>query len=103
MCVIRVAAASRGMRSFGMPVGSGGGTLADIPDRECRDGPSELVIRGEYPVIAMPVLPRRRDEIGKAVQKLERREFDDAIGPRPRSLAAATGPDPLDVQHMLLC
>jgi hypothetical protein len=32
----------------------------------------------------MPVLPRRRDEIGEPVQKLKRREFDDAVGPRPR-------------------
>jgi hypothetical protein len=29
----------------------------------------------------MPVLPRRRHEIGQAVQKLNRRELDDAIGP----------------------
>ena len=45
----------------------------------------------------------QRDEIGEPVEDLKRSEFDDAIGPRPRSLAAATGPDPLDVQHMLLC
>jgi hypothetical protein len=43
----------------------------------------------------MPVLPRRRDEIGEPVQKLKRREFDDAIGPRPRGLPAAAGPDPV--------
>jgi hypothetical protein len=30
-----------------------------------RDGGPELVIRGEHPVIAMPVLPRRRHEIGQ--------------------------------------
>jgi hypothetical protein len=46
-------------------------------------------------VVAMPVLPRRRDEIGQPVQKLKRREFDDAIGPRPRGLAAAATPDPV--------
>ena len=59
-----------------------------------RDGGPELVIRGEHPVVAMPVLSRRRDEIGEPVQKLKRRELDDAIGPRPRGLAAAAGPDP---------
>jgi RNA polymerase sigma factor (sigma-70 family) len=30
----------------------------DSPDSECRDGGPKLVIRGEHPVIAMPVLPR---------------------------------------------
>ncbi len=43
----------------------------------------------------MPVLPRRRHEIGEPVQELKRREFDDAVGPRPRGLAAATGSDPV--------
>jgi len=42
-------------------------------------------------VIPMPMLPRRRDESGKPVQELKRREFDDAIGPRLRGLAAAAG------------
>ena len=42
----------------------------------------------------MPVLSRRGDKIGEPVQELKRREFDDAIGPRPRGLAAAAGPDP---------
>ena len=86
MCV---AAAFRGMRSPGMPVGSGVGPLADIPYRECRDGPSELVIRRKHPVVAMPVLPRRGHEIGEPVEELKRREFDDAIGTGPRGLAAA--------------
>jgi hypothetical protein len=42
----------------------------------------------------MPVLPRRRDEIGEPVQELKRREFDDAAGSWPRGLSAATGADP---------
>jgi hypothetical protein len=46
-------------------------------------------------VIPMPMLPWRRDEIGKPVQELKRREFDDAIGPRPRGRAAAAGPHPV--------
>ena len=42
----------------------------------------------------MPVLPRRRDEIGEPVEELKRREFDDAIGSRPRGLPPTTPPDP---------
>ena len=52
--------------------------------RQRRDGPSELVIRRKHPVVAMPVLPRRRHEIGEPVQKLKRREFDDAVNSPPR-------------------
>jgi len=43
--------------------------LADVPDRERRDGGPELVIRRKHPVVAMPVLPRRRDEIGEPVEE----------------------------------
>ena len=81
---MRVAAASRGATVVPMPAGSGLALLADVADRERRDGFSQLVVRREYPMIPMPVLPRRRDEIGEPVQKLKRREFDDAVGPRPR-------------------
>ncbi len=35
----------------------------------------------KHPVIAMPVFPRRRDEIGHTIEELKRREVDDAIGP----------------------
>ena len=45
-------------------------------------------------MIPMPMLPRRRHEIGEPVEKLKRRELDDAIGSRPRGLAAGTPPDP---------
>jgi len=34
-------------------------------------------------VIPVPVLARRRHEIGEPVEKLKRREVDDAIGARP--------------------
>jgi hypothetical protein len=54
---------------------------ADVPDGERRDAFPEPVIRRKHPVITMPVLPRRRDEIGEPVQKLKRRELDDAVGP----------------------
>jgi hypothetical protein len=47
-----------------MPTGTGIAWLADVPDREPGHGPPQLVIRRKHPVIAMPVLPRRRDEIG---------------------------------------
>ena len=78
-----------------MPAGSGLALLADVADRERRDGFSQFVVRRKHSVIPMPVLPRRRDEIGEAVQKLKRREFDNAIGSGPRGLAAAAGPDPV--------
>jgi hypothetical protein len=52
------------------------------------------VIRGKHPVRAMPVLPRRRHEIGEAIEELKRREFDAAARPRRRGLSAAAGPDP---------
>jgi hypothetical protein len=77
-----------------MPISRGIAPLADIPDREGRDGGPELVIRGEHPVIAMPVLPRRRHEIGQPVQEVTRREFDDAVGARPRGLPPAPRADP---------
>ena len=54
-----------------MPTSRGITRLADIPDGERRDGGPELVIRGEHPVIAMPVLPRRRHEIGQPVQEVK--------------------------------
>ena len=92
---MRVAAACRGVTVAPMPAGSGVAPLADVPDRKRCDGFSQLVIRRKHPVAAVPVLPRRRHEIGEPVQKLKRRELDDAIGPRPRGLAAATGSNPV--------
>jgi len=52
-----------------MPAGSGLSLLADVADRERRDGFSQFVVRRKHSVVAVPVLPRRRDEIGeKAVE-----------------------------------
>jgi hypothetical protein len=85
---MRVAAAFRGVAVAPMPAGHRLLALSDVPDRQRRDGFSQLVIQREYSVIPMTVLPRRRDEIGEPVEKLKRREVDDAIGPRPRGLAA---------------
>ena len=78
-----------------MPMSRGVTRLADIPDGERRDGGPELVIRGKHPVIPVPVLPRRRHEIGHTIEKFKRRELDDAVRPRPRGRAAAAGPDPV--------
>ena len=60
-----------------------------------RDGGPELVIRGEHPVIAMPVLSRRRDKVRQTIEKLKWREFDAAVGPCPRGLPPTTPPDPV--------
>jgi hypothetical protein len=73
-----------------MPTVRGLPLLANIPDGHRRDGPPQLVVRREYSVIPMPVPPRRRDEIGEPVEKLQRREFDDAVGPWPGGRSRAT-------------
>jgi hypothetical protein len=92
---ICVAAFFGGMTVAPMPAGRGLLPLADVADRECRDGFSQPVIHREYSVIAMPVLPRRRDEIGEPVEELKRGKCDDAAGSRPRGFTAATPPDPV--------
>jgi hypothetical protein len=43
----------------------------------------------------MPVLARRRDEIGEPVEELRRREFDDTARAGPRGLPPTTPPDPV--------
>ena len=68
----RVRAAFLGVTFVPMPAGSGLAALADVADRECRDAFPQLVVRREHPVVAMAVLPRRRDEIGEPVQELKR-------------------------------
>ena len=91
----RVRAAFLGVTFVPMPAGSGLAALADVADRECRDAFPQLVVRREHPVLAMAMLPRRRDEIGEPVEELKRREFDDAVGSGPRGLAAAARADPV--------
>ncbi len=44
---------------------------------------------------AVPVLPRRRHEIGQPVQEVTRREFDDAVSARPRRLPPTPRADPV--------
>ena len=60
-----------------------------------RDGGPELVIRGEHPVIAMPVLPRRRHEVSEPVEELKWGKLDDAAGARPRGLPPAPRANPV--------
>jgi hypothetical protein len=88
-------AAARGMRIVRMPTGTGIARLADVPDRQSRDGPSQLVIRRKHPVVSMPVPPRLRDQICKPVEELKRCELDDAAGPRLRGLPHAPRADPV--------
>ena len=90
----------RRMSADRMPISRGIAPLADIPDREGGDGGPELVIRGEHPVIAMPVLPRRRHEIGQPVQEVKRREFDDAVGIGPEGFLRPSLADPVAGQSV---
>jgi hypothetical protein len=69
LCV-SVAAAFRGLSAGHMPAGRGIASLADVPDRQRRDGFSQLVIQRKHPVIPMPVLPRRRNKIGQTIEEL---------------------------------
>ena len=54
-----------------------------------RDGGPELVIWREYPVVAMPVLPRRGDEIGEPVEELR---SGRSTAPAGRPGSPASGP-----------
>ena len=55
-----------------MPTRRGIAQRATVPDSESRDGGPELVIRGEHPVVPVPVLPRRRGQIREPVEELKR-------------------------------
>jgi hypothetical protein len=71
-----------------------------------RDGRPELVIRGEHPVIAMPVLPRRRHEVREPVQKIKWRELDDAVGThraRPHPFQGLRQPAEASQRSALYC
>ena len=43
-----------------MPAGRGLAPLDNVPNGECGDGPPQFVIRRKHPVVAVPVLARRR-------------------------------------------
>jgi len=79
--LLRVVAVSGAVTIVSVSAGRGLALLTDVCDRECRYGFSQLVVRRKHPVVAMPVLPRRRDELGEPVEKLKRRELDDANYP----------------------
>jgi len=66
-----------------------------FPFGQRRDGGPELVIRRKHPVVAMPVLARRRYENGAPVEELKGKEVDDAVRPRPRALSRAAQADPV--------
>ena len=87
---MRVAAAFRGVTVAPMPAGHRLLALSDVPDRQRRDGPPELVIRRKHPVIPAPVLARRRHEIGEPV---------DGQTPCPLHENAMTNPWPQPVQR----
>jgi hypothetical protein len=71
-----------------MPAGRGLALLADVPDRERRDGPPERVVRCKHSVISVPVLPRRRDEIGSGIcGTTNRRVRVDSCGDSTERLA----------------
>ena len=81
MCV---AAASRGAAVARLPAGRGAAPLTNVPNGQCRDRPPELVIRVKHPVVAMPVLSRRRDEIGRPVEELKRWPTSERLCTDPR-------------------
>jgi hypothetical protein len=68
---LSVAAAFRGLSVGRMPAGRDLALLANVPNGECRDGPPELVIRRKHPVIAVPVLPRRRNKVRQTIEELK--------------------------------
>jgi len=69
---LSVAAARRGVTIAPMPAGRGPLPLADVADRERGDAFPQPVIRRKHPVIPVPVLPRRRDQIREPVEELKR-------------------------------
>ena len=85
----RVTAGSRGVTIAPMSAGRSLAPLADVPDGQRRDGGPERVIRRKDAVIPVPVLARRRHEVGEPVEKLKRREVNDAVGPWSRGLVPA--------------
>ncbi len=55
-----------------VPAGRGIPLLADVPDRQRRDGRAQRVVRRKDAVIAVPVPAWLRDEIGEPVEELKR-------------------------------
>ena len=89
MFMTGVTAAPRAVPVTRMPASLGLLPLADVADGERRDGWPERVIRRKDAVISVPVLARRRHKVGEPVEKLKRREVNDAVGPWSRGLVPA--------------
>ena len=68
--------------------------MAEIADRQRRDGWPEQVIRGKDAVVAVTMPSRRRHEVGHTIEKLEGLEFEDAVLFRGGGLALPAGADP---------
>jgi len=64
-------------------------------NHKLRRAVTALAIGCKHPVIPVPVLARRRHEIGEPVEELKRRELDDAVRPRPRGRSRAARTDPV--------
>ncbi len=82
--LVRIATAFRAVIVTPMPTGRWIPLLSDIPHRYRGDGRPQRVVRRKHSVIPVPVFSRLRGEIGEPVQKLKRRELDDAAGRRLR-------------------
>jgi len=59
------AAAFRGMATDGVPGGCWIPLLADVPDRQSRNGRPQRLVRREDALIPMPMFARLRDQIRK--------------------------------------
>ena len=88
MFVSRVAKACRAVPVTCVPARHGPLALADVPDRERRDGGPERVIRRKDAVIPVPVLPRRRNRKDAVIPGTPRDTWRGDI-----RLEAATGED----------
>ena len=64
----------------------GAGPSGRVADGQRRDGRAQGMIRRKHPVVAMAMPAWRRDEVGESIEKLPRREIDDAVVPRASGL-----------------
>ena len=80
--LLGIATAFRAVTVTPMPAGYDIALLADVADRQSRDGRPQPVIGSEDAVIPVPVFPRLWNEIGEPVEELKQRELDDAVRAR---------------------
>jgi hypothetical protein len=93
--LLRITTAFRTVTVTPMPAGRGISPLADVPDRQRRDGRPQRVVRRKDAVIPVPMPSRLRDEIRKPVEELKGRELDDAVGSRLRGFSLPAWSDPV--------